>query len=901
MSYPNFPPESAHSSSPIFSSDFDDGSRFVHSIIDSMSFTFIYREHRSDLPTFVPHRAWKSAYNISEITTLPVQCYLSDKQLKSMSTYDAQLEIDNLHSILSVNDRKLLGEIRKHFSHTSKYDSSDKIDREKLDKLITSTRRCALERLSHYGEVLPDESVEQVVQYLSQAKYTKAASRALMSFAELDLSSSKELLKLFDSADPYIKDNALKSLSKASRHVVPQLIERFANSSTNEKLLLLNVFSQLGRKVSDYFLLLADISLSSNERVRSGFFKTALTIFRDEADLYSTLIRGMFDKSDVVRREAIYLLKKIEIVSSDFAAEVIRVYDNKNLQERREFLQNLSELENRAEPFLLPLLTRFISSDTSEEDETTNQRCEVKKVFPKGLWELSLLPELRKTLIQLKQSSVDSLKPLLKSDHSAIQLFALSTILEINKHALSSGELESLLSANYIPVRIKALEGLSVENNKVFQQVLAGLIGDSSRQSELLPCLSQPEILERLAKLGEPVAPIVFYTIDQQRSQGNFSTSYSKAVRSLAPVSNKLEALLIRRFKTVSRYSPRQREEASEYFYLLSQMDSPSIRTVNLLFSELNREDVPECASFSIAAARALVSLVDQKPLCEVILEEFSIKIQNKIIRDQLKLALELSQYKEGVYLQRLRGLIDSYERESHLQAIRSLSESKAKCVESASSPVSSHVHGLVANWRADELKTILLEYKSNLEIKDENCNAPLHTALRHAKPQTANLLISNGVDLNPINLNGEIPLLLAVSIGDSSIVKQLAKSGELINTRDNRGNSALSLAVEKGNSTIIEILLDAGADPNTIYDNRSLLNLAYTKQQIDIIKLLLEAGADINYRDPRTGRTLMHEATVEGNFEVVEALDKYNPDLQLLSCEGNNVLGIVRRKKRQL
>lgn len=114
--------------------------------------------------------------------------------------------------------------------------------------------------------------------------------------------------------------------------------------------------------------------------------------------------------------------------------------------------------------------------------------------------------------------------------------------------------------------------------------------------------------------------------------------------------------------------------------------------------------------------------------------------------------------------------------------------------------------------------------------------------------------------------------------------------------------NNALAYAIHKGNIDIAQILLDNGADPNRLDPmmRETPVALAVREQATPIVELLLghgatlndldmfgvvrsgaedfavkliELGAPVTMTDPRTGRTLLHDAAMYGYVRTAIAL----------------------------
>jgi ankyrin repeat protein len=129
-----------------------------------------------------------------------------------------------------------------------------------------------------------------------------------------------------------------------------------------------------------------------------------------------------------------------------------------------------------------------------------------------------------------------------------------------------------------------------------------------------------------------------------------------------------------------------------------------------------------------------------------------------------------------------------------------------------------------------------LIQAGGNINKTDERGNTPLHTLFRTysstdnvgKKVERIQLLLSRGINVNAVNLGGNTPLIMAVSVAACrpEIVQALLAGETDVNIINSQEKTALIAAAE---------------------------NVAYP----DIITLLLNAGADASLED-NTGRTAL-------------------------------------------
>lgn len=109
----------------------------------------------------------------------------------------------------------------------------------------------------------------------------------------------------------------------------------------------------------------------------------------------------------------------------------------------------------------------------------------------------------------------------------------------------------------------------------------------------------------------------------------------------------------------------------------------------------------------------------------------------------------------------------------------------------------------------------MLVEADSNIFIRSEGNNTPLHYAADLGDLEMAQALLARQADVNAVGRNGHTPLHLAVH-GRSckaSIVKQLLEYGADVNARASWGHTPLHYAYADVQIEIGAMLIDAGAE----------------------------------------------------------------------------------------
>lgn len=169
---------------------------------------------------------------------------------------------------------------------------------------------------------------------------------------------------------------------------------------------------------------------------------------------------------------------------------------------------------------------------------------------------------------------------------------------------------------------------------------------------------------------------------------------------------------------------------------------------------------------------------------------------------------------------------------------------------------------------------------------------SPYGTALTFAvggaHVEGVKLLLSKGVNYNPVRTDGITVLMLASRAGLTEVVSDLLRRKANVNTKDNDGATALIYAARDGHLDVGRVLMDAGAKIDT-GDSHGMTALMYAaiNGHTDFVRLLLEKGAKPGVRDAM-GRTALLLAGTYGDYpEVIHGLLDGGADAAAVDSKG--------------
>jgi putative CocE/NonD family hydrolase len=187
--------------------------------------------------------------------------------------------------------------------------------------------------------------------------------------------------------------------------------------------------------------------------------------------------------------------------------------------------------------------------------------------------------------------------------------------------------------------------------------------------------------------------------------------------------------------------------------------------------------------------------------------------------------------------------------------------------------PLTYPLHQAVTEGGIEKVK-LLISQGININLQDAEGNTPLSCAIRAGKTEVSQSLIVAGAD---VNAGLTPPLYFAVDVNDISMAQNLISHGANVNPT--RFWTPLQQAPYSSSVEMIALLIDKGADMNvgpwTVWQG------AIEKGRMDIMELLLQKGLNINAEEEKNGMSVLGFALlVEADDKVIDYLLDRGADL---------------------
>jgi ankyrin repeat protein len=190
---------------------------------------------------------------------------------------------------------------------------------------------------------------------------------------------------------------------------------------------------------------------------------------------------------------------------------------------------------------------------------------------------------------------------------------------------------------------------------------------------------------------------------------------------------------------------------------------------------------------------------------------------------------------------------------------------------------------------------------------RDEKGETPLHWAAENNSKNVAELLITNGADVNAEDKYGNTPLLVAAKSNSRDVAELLIAKGVNVNAENKYGNMPLLVAANSNSKDVAELLIAKGADvnaknyiskPDTEYisldqEYHKPLYAAVKSNSKDVAELLIANGAYLFSKDTVL-KDLLFVAAKSNSKDVAELLITKGADVNARDKYANNATPLL-------
>ena len=196
-------------------------------------------------------------------------------------------------------------------------------------------------------------------------------------------------------------------------------------------------------------------------------------------------------------------------------------------------------------------------------------------------------------------------------------------------------------------------------------------------------------------------------------------------------------------------------------------------------------------------------------------------------------------------------------------------------------------------NGSTDNIR-VLLKYKVDPDYQNPaNGTSALSAAAAAGQEKAAQMLVSEGADINLKDKEGRTPLFYAAENGQTALIRQLVRMGANPNETDVYGKNVFIAAAEGQSIPAMQQLVREGFSINSADANGKTALMYTTAKGTEALEWLIENGADLNLQDNNGNTALMH-AHKNLNEKAALVLVKNDVDLTAVNKEGKDAFALA-------
>jgi quinoprotein dehydrogenase-associated probable ABC transporter substrate-binding protein len=214
-----------------------------------------------------------------------------------------------------------------------------------------------------------------------------------------------------------------------------------------------------------------------------------------------------------------------------------------------------------------------------------------------------------------------------------------------------------------------------------------------------------------------------------------------------------------------------------------------------------------------------------------------------------------------------------------------------------------------------DRIEFLVKKKGADINGRDSQGYAPIHTAARNRNPELAAFLADLGADLDLPDGDGMTPILHAAMRNHVPTIEMLLKRGADIEKAGPQGFPPLALAIAEAKFEAAKVLMEAGADIQTpagpdkltplmiaasqVSPGEGAIFLPGSTRPIDIARALIERGADVNAQSA-AGVTALMIAAARNVAPMIALLVQSGARLDLKSAQGQTAEDVAVQNRAE-
>ncbi len=165
----------------------------------------------------------------------------------------------------------------------------------------------------------------------------------------------------------------------------------------------------------------------------------------------------------------------------------------------------------------------------------------------------------------------------------------------------------------------------------------------------------------------------------------------------------------------------------------------------------------------------------------------------------------------------------------------------------------------------------------------------PLQSAIYADSPKIIESLIAHGADPNEMDEWSQVPIHIAVTVGQAESVRALLKGGARVNEPEGEDKTLKAMLDKRGRPYDKEIVRGGERTPLHI----AVYAQMHPGKTVEVLDALLEGGADLQAKT-HFGKTALMIALENNNADAVDWLVTHGAKMSSIDADGTSFLHVV-------